>query len=79
MRAVGYTKVAPIEAADALVDFEARTPRPRDRLAAIKAASVNRVDKARLRAVPPAGEYNIPGYDAAGRLFRPATRSRRRA
>jgi len=69
MKAVGYRKSLPIDAADALIDFE--TPRPvpngRDILVAVKAISVNPVDtKVRKRAEPPAGETKILGFDAAG-------------
>ena len=69
MKAVGYTKSLPIEAADALIDFETAKPEPRGRdlRVAVKAISVNPVDyKVRKRAAPPAGETKILGYDAAG-------------
>jgi NADPH2:quinone reductase len=69
MKAVGYTKSLPIDATDALVDFEAPKPEPgpRDIRVAVKAVSVNPVDtKVRKRAAPPAGEHKILGYDAAG-------------
>ena len=69
MRAVGYTKVGPIDASDSLVDFETASPqpRPRDLLVEVRAISVNPVDtKVRMRAAPPAGEHKILGYDAAG-------------
>ena len=69
MKAVGYTKSLPIDAADALIDFEAAKPepQPRDIRVAVKAVSVNPVDtKVRKRAAPPEGETKILGYDAAG-------------
>jgi zinc-binding alcohol dehydrogenase family protein len=69
MKAVGYKKSLPIEAADALIDFEAATPEPRGRdiRVAVKAISANPVDyKVRKRAAPPDGEIKILGYDSAG-------------
>ena len=69
MKAVGYKKMLPIDAADALFDFDAAKPEPagRDVRVAVKAVSVNPVDtKVRKRAEPPAGETKILGYDATG-------------
>lgn len=69
MKAVGYQKSLPIDAAQSLVDFEASKPEPtgRDIRVAVKAISVNPVDtKVRKRAEPPEGEYKILGFDAAG-------------
>jgi zinc-binding alcohol dehydrogenase family protein len=69
MKAVGYQKSLPIDDANALVDFETEKPEPkgRDIRVAVKAVSVNPVDaKVRKRAEPPAGEYKILGFDAAG-------------
>ncbi len=69
MKAVGYNKSLPIEAADALIDFETAKPEPkgRDIRVAVKAISANPVDyKVRKRAAPPEGETKILGYDAAG-------------
>jgi NADPH2:quinone reductase len=69
MKAVGYKKSLPIEAADALIDFEAARPEPRGRdiRVAVKAISANPVDyKVRKRATPPEGETKILGFDAAG-------------
>ena len=69
MKAVGYQKSLSIEEADSLVDFEIAKPQPsgRDIRVAVKAISVNPVDyKVRKRAEPPAGEYKILGFDAAG-------------
>jgi len=69
MKAVGYTTSLPIDAAEALIDFETAKPEPgpRDIRVAVKAVSVNPVDtKVRKRAAPPGGETKILGYDAAG-------------
>jgi len=69
MKAVGYKKSLPIEAADALIDFKAAKPEPRgcDIRVAVSAISANPVDyKVRKRAAPPEGETKILGYDAAG-------------
>src|SRR5579859_7352170 len=69
MKAVGYQKSLPIDASDALIDFEAVKPEPkgRDIRVAVKAISANPVDyKVRKRAAPPEGETKILGYDAAG-------------
>ena len=69
MKAVGYKKSLPIDAADALFDFEAPKPEPtgRDIRVAVKAISANPVDyKVRKRAEPPEGQIKILGYDAAG-------------
>ncbi|SFJ82191.1 zinc-binding alcohol dehydrogenase family protein [Bradyrhizobium sp. Gha] len=69
MKAVGYQKSLPIDAAESLVDFEIAKPEPhgRDVRVAVKAISANPVDyKVRKRAEPPKGEYRILGFDAAG-------------
>src|SRR3954462_14823801 len=69
MKAVGYRKSLPIDAADALIDFDAAKPEPRGRdiRVAVKAVAVNPVDtKVRKRAPPPEGETKILGYHAAG-------------
>jgi zinc-binding alcohol dehydrogenase family protein len=69
MKAVGYKKSLPIEATEALIDFETAKPEPggRDIRVAVKAISANPVDyKVRKRAAPPEGETKILGYDAAG-------------
>src|SRR5258708_24340841 len=84
MKAVGYKKSLPIDAADALIDFEAPEPEPtgRDIRVAVKAISVNPADyKMRTRVEPPEGQIKFLGYDAAGivhpvapevTLFKPA-------
>jgi len=69
MKAVGYKKSLPVDAAEALIDFEAAKPEPkgRDIRVAVKAISANPVDyKVRKRAAPPEGEFKILGFDAAG-------------
>ena len=69
MRAVGYQKSLPITDAKSLVDVELPKPVPggRDLLVKVQAVSVNPVDaKMRMRAEPPAGEWRVLGWDAAG-------------
>ncbi len=69
MKAVGYKKSLPIDAAEALIDFETAKPEPlaRDIRVAVKAISANPVDyKVRKRAEPPEGQFKILGFDAAG-------------
>jgi zinc-binding alcohol dehydrogenase family protein len=69
MKAVGYRKSLPIDAAEALIDFETTRgdPKGRDIRVAVKAISANPVDyKVRKRAAPPEGETKILGFDAAG-------------
>src|ERR1700709_393137 len=69
MKAVGYKKSLPIDAADSLIDFETAKPEPkgRDIRVAVKATPANPVDyKVRKRAAPPEGETKILGYAAAG-------------
>ena len=69
MKAVGYRKSLPIEHEHALIDLDIPAPAPqgRDLLVEVKAVSVNPVDtKVRRNTEPPAGEYKILGWDAAG-------------
>ncbi len=69
MRAVGQKVAGPLDAPDALVDFEAPEPEPgpSDLLVAVKAISVNPVDyKVRSKTPPPGGGARILGWDAAG-------------
>src|SRR6516165_2712124 len=69
MKAVGYRKSLPIDAQDALIDFETAKPEPRGRdiRVAVNAISANPVDyKVRKRAAPPEGETKILGFDATG-------------
>jgi zinc-binding alcohol dehydrogenase family protein len=69
MKAVGYKKSLPIDAPEALLDFEAAKGEPegRDIRVVVKAISANPVDyKVRKRAAPAEGEFKILGFDAAG-------------
>lgn len=69
MKAVGYQKSLPVTDAKSLVDVELPKPVPgrRDLLVKVQAVSVNPVDtKMRMRAEPPAGEWRVLGWDAAG-------------
>ncbi|WP_371369827.1 zinc-binding alcohol dehydrogenase family protein [Pseudomonas sp. QL9] len=69
MKAIGYSHSRPIDAADTLLDIQLPepVPGPRDLLVEVRAISVNPVDtKVRQRAEPPAGEYKVLGWDAAG-------------
>jgi NADPH2:quinone reductase len=67
MKAIGYTKMGPIEGAN-FIEFETATPtvEAHDILVAVQGVSLNPVDtKVRGRAEP-AGQPKILGYDAAG-------------
>ncbi|PAW78190.1 MAG: NADPH:quinone reductase [Verrucomicrobia bacterium Tous-C9LFEB] len=69
MKAIGYQRSLPIEDPQSLVDFTTEVPQPgaRDLLVRVQAVSVNPVDtKVRVRKTPPAGEYQILGWDAVG-------------
>jgi len=69
MKAVGYQKSLPITDAKSLVDIELPKPVPggRDLLVKVQAVSVNPVDtKMRMRAEPPAGAWQVLGWDAVG-------------
>jgi len=69
MKAVGYRKSLPIDAQEALIDFETAKQEAggRDIRVAVKAISANPVDyKVRKRAAPPEGETKILGFDASG-------------
>jgi NADPH:quinone reductase len=69
MKAVGYQKSLPVSDAKSLVDIELPRPVPKgcDLLVKVQAVSVNPVDtKMRMRAEPPAGEWRVLGWDAAG-------------
>lgn len=71
MKAVGYQQSLAITEAAALLDIE--LPQPvaagHDLLVKVAAISVNPVDtKVRKRATPPAGEYKVLGWDAAGEV-----------
>lgn len=69
MKAVAYQKSLPADHPAALADITLPepVPGPRDLLVEVRAISVNPVDtKVRRGAEPPAGEWKILGWDAAG-------------
>lgn len=69
MKAVGYLQSLPVDAPQALFDFELPAPvaSGRDLLVRVEAISVNPVDaKVRKRAQPEGDEPKILGWDAAG-------------
>ncbi|MEM9941494.1 MAG: zinc-binding alcohol dehydrogenase family protein [Planctomycetota bacterium] len=68
MKAIGYKKAGPIDALDALAEFEAATPelRPHDLLVEVRGISVNPVDVKVRAAQQPENDMKIIGYDAAG-------------
>ncbi|MGY4831533.1 zinc-binding alcohol dehydrogenase family protein [Sphaerotilaceae bacterium SBD11-9] len=69
MKAVAYQQPLPITDAHSLIDVSLPepSPGPRDLKVRVHAVSVNPVDtKVRKRAAPPAGEYKVLGWDAAG-------------
>lgn len=69
MKAVAYQSPGPIDRAEALVDIDLPLPvaQGHDLLVQVQAVSVNPVDtKVRKSAAPPAGEWKVLGYDAAG-------------
>ena len=86
MKAVAYRRSLPIEDAESLLDTTLPDPSPgvRDLLVRVRAVSVNPVDtKVRRNTAPPAGEWKVLGWDAAGTveavgpevtLFRPGDR-----
>lgn len=71
MKAIGYQQAGPITAPNALIEFEAATPKLRlhDLLVEVRGISVNPVD-VKVRAMPQRGpepgQTKIIGYDAAG-------------
>ncbi|HEU4406025.1 MAG TPA: zinc-binding alcohol dehydrogenase family protein [Polyangiaceae bacterium] len=69
MKAVAYQKALPISHPEALLDTTLPEPvaRGRDLLVEVKAVSVNPVDvKIRAGVEPPAGQWKVLGWDAAG-------------
>lgn len=69
MKAIGYKQSLPVDAPQALFDFELPVPvaSGRDLLVRVEAISVNPVDaKVRKRAQPEGDEPKILGWDAAG-------------
>ncbi|WP_213999108.1 zinc-binding alcohol dehydrogenase family protein [Arsukibacterium sp.] len=71
MKAVGYQHSLAITEPEALMDIEQTQPEAsgRDLLIKVAAVSVNPVDtKIRSRVTPPAGEFKVLGWDAAGEV-----------
>jgi zinc-binding alcohol dehydrogenase family protein len=71
MKAIGYQKSLPVEDAECLLDIELPAPKAngRDLLVEVLAVSVNPVDaKMRMRSEPPSGEYQVLGWDVAGKV-----------
>lgn len=69
MKAVGYQQSLPIDNQASLQDITLADPvaSGRNLLVEVKAISVNPVDtKVRVRMAPPAGEWKVLGWDAAG-------------
>jgi zinc-binding alcohol dehydrogenase family protein len=69
MKAIAYQKASPITAGDSLLDITLPDPvaAGTDLLVQVKAISVNPVDtKIRATVDPPAGEWKVLGWDAAG-------------
>lgn len=69
MKAIGYKEPGALDREDALVDITLERPvaSGRDLLVEVKAVSVNPVDtKVRAGMAPPAGEWRVLGWDAAG-------------
>ena len=69
MKAVGFNRPLPINDPAALEDIELPTPelQPHDVLVEVRAIAVNPADvKVRAAHTPPAGNYRILGWDAAG-------------
>ncbi|ASP22446.1 L-threonine 3-dehydrogenase [Antarctobacter heliothermus] len=68
MKALGYEKNGPIDAPEALVEFDAPRPQigPRDLLVEVRGVSVNPVDVKLRAAVAPEAGHKILGFDAAG-------------
>lgn len=71
MKAIGYTRIGDLEAADSLVEFETERPSASgyDLLVQVQAVSVNPVDqKVRMRRAPEGDQPNVLGYDAVGEV-----------
>ncbi len=68
MKAIGYNQNGPIDASDALIAFDAKTPelRERDLLVEVRGISVNPVDVKVRTMFPVENGTKIIGYDAAG-------------
>jgi zinc-binding alcohol dehydrogenase family protein len=71
MKAIAYQHSLPIDQPLSLqdVDLPEPTPGPRDLLVEVRAVAVNPVDtKMRMRTQPPAGEWQVLGWDAVGQV-----------
>ena len=69
MKAIGYQQSLPIDHLESLQDIALADPVPtgRDLLVEVRAISVNPVDtKVRKNVAPPAGQWKVLGWDAAG-------------
>ena len=68
MKAIGYQKAGPINAAHALEDIEIAKPelRARDLLVAVKGISINPVDSKIRTNISPETGHKVIGYDACG-------------
>ena len=68
MKAMGYNQNGPINAPDAIIEFESKTPelRPHDLLVGVRGISVNPVDVNVRAMMGPDKGTKIIGYDAAG-------------
>ena len=68
MKAIGYQKAGPINAANALEDIEIAKPelRNRDLLVAVKGISINPVDSKIRTNISPETGHKVIGYDACG-------------
>ncbi len=71
MRAVGHKKATPVDAEDALVEFEVPIPepRPRDLLVQVRGVSMNPVDVKVRSLMAPQDGVRILGWDAAGEVI----------
>ncbi|OON41701.1 NADPH:quinone reductase [Izhakiella australiensis] len=69
MKTYGFYQALPLDHADSLVEIDMPDQQPgeHDLLIDVKAIAINPVDvKVRANSQPAAGEYRIPGWDAAG-------------
>ncbi len=68
MKAIGHSDACPIDAENALIEFEAEIPKPgpRDLLVEVRGISVNPVDVKVRALMQPDGGPRILGWDAAG-------------
>ena len=68
MKAIGYPRAGPIDAENALIEFETEVPEPGacDLLVEVRGVSVNPVDTKVRTLMEPEGGPRILGFDAAG-------------